>query len=106
MLFAKNDDAGLVLPQFYALGIISFATIVNSRDIIAKEIEIPESSNRICLAGSMPAEKGVEQTLLFTDQSLIFVKAARAFSAVWLFVTKMQSSHSDQTIDVLSSQQP
>ena len=48
----------------------------------------------------MPAEKGVEQPLLFTDQSLIFVKAARAFSAMGLLVTKMQSSRSDQTIDV------
>ena len=47
MLCIKIDDARLVLPRFYALGIISFATIVNSRDIIAKEIEIPESSNRI-----------------------------------------------------------
>ena len=47
MLCAKNDDAGLVLPRFYALGIISFATIVNSKDIIAKELEIPESNNRI-----------------------------------------------------------
>jgi len=47
MLCAKNDDAGLVLPQFYALGIISFATIVNSKDIIAKELEILESNNRI-----------------------------------------------------------
>ena len=62
---------------------------------------------QLCLAGSMPAEKGVEQTLLFTDQFPIFVKlkAARAFSDVRLFVTKMQSSRSDQTIDVLSSQQ-
>ena len=60
---------------------------------------------QLCLAGSIPAEKGVEQTLLFTDQSPIFVKAARVFSAVGLFVTKMQSSRSDQTIDVLSSRQ-
>ena len=60
---------------------------------------------QLCLAGSMPAEKGVEQTLLFTDQSLISVKAARAFSAVGLFVTKMKSSRSDQTIDILSSRQ-
>ena len=60
---------------------------------------------QLCLAGSMPAEKGVEQTLLLTDQSLVIVKAARAFSAVGLFVTKMQSSRSDQTIDILSSRQ-
>ena len=60
---------------------------------------------QLCLAGSMPAEKRVEQTLLFTDQSPIFVKAARAFSAVGLFVAKMRSSHSDQTIDGLSSLQ-
>ena len=65
---------------------------------------LDESIFQLCLAGSMPAKKGVEQTLLFTDQSLIFVKAARAFSAVGLFVTKMRSSRSDQTIDVLSSQ--
>ena len=60
---------------------------------------------QLCLAGSMPAEKGVEQTLLFTDQSPIFVKAAHAFSAVGLFVTKMRSSRSDQTIDIPCSQQ-
>ena len=60
---------------------------------------------QLCLAGSMPAEKGVEQTLLFTDQSPRLVKAARTFSAVGLFVTKMRSSCSDQTIDVLSSRQ-
>ena len=47
MLCAKNDDAGPVLPRLYALGIIPFATIVNSKDIIAKELEIPESNNRI-----------------------------------------------------------
>ena len=41
----KNDDAGLVLPQFYALGIISFATIVNSKNIIAKELDFPESNS-------------------------------------------------------------
>ena len=45
MLCAKNNDAGLVLPLLDALG--SFATIVNSKDIIAKELEIPESNNRI-----------------------------------------------------------
>ena len=58
---------------------------------------------QLCLARSMPAEKGVEQTLLITDQSSVFAKAARAFSAVGLFVTKMESSRSDQTIDILSS---
>ena len=47
MVCTKNDDARLVLPRLYALGIISFATIVNSKDIIAKELEIPESNNRI-----------------------------------------------------------
>ena len=47
MLCAKNDDAGLVLPQLYALGTIPFATIVNSKDIIAREFKIPESNNRI-----------------------------------------------------------
>ena len=47
MLCVKIVHARLVLPRFYALGIISFATIVNSRDIIAKELEIPESNNRI-----------------------------------------------------------
>ena len=50
---------------------------------------------QLCLAGSMPAEKGVEQTLLFTDQSPIFVKAVRAFGAMGIFVTKMRSSRSD-----------
>ena len=47
LLCVKIDDARLVLPRFYALGIISFATIVNSKDIIAKELEILESNNRI-----------------------------------------------------------
>ena len=47
MFCTKHNDAGLVLPRLYALGIISFATIVNSKDIIAKELEIPESNNRI-----------------------------------------------------------
>ena len=47
MLCEKIDDAGLVLPRLYNLGIISFATIVNSKDIIAKELEILESNNRI-----------------------------------------------------------
>ena len=47
MLCVKIDHARLVLPRFYALGIISFATIVNSKDIIAREFKIPESNNRI-----------------------------------------------------------
>ena len=44
---AKNDDTGLVLPQLYALGIISLATVVNSKDITAKDLKIPENNNRI-----------------------------------------------------------
>ena len=47
MLCSKNDDARLALPLLYALGIISFAPIVKSKDIIAKELEIPESNSRI-----------------------------------------------------------
>ena len=39
MLCAKNDDAGLVPPRLYALGIIPFATLVNSKDIIAREFK-------------------------------------------------------------------
>ena len=31
----------------YAFGIIPFATIENSKDIIAREFKIPESNNRI-----------------------------------------------------------
>ena len=54
MLRAKNDDAGLVLARLCALDRIPFATIANSKDIIAglkaRGLKVPETHKGIRIA--------------------------------------------------------